>query len=120
MSYTRRRFLQRTLHASAVLAAIGLKRAQGDGSDLSDTAVCKDPLAGGELLRILRFEDEDQVEYDQRWQRGWDGGLNADLSALTPENLLMPNERFFIRTTAPEDLDLAGPWSIREIGRAHV
>ncbi len=28
----------------------------------------------------------------------------------------MPNERFFIRTTVPADLDLAGPWSIRVRG----
>ena len=116
MSFTRRRFLQRTLHASAALATIGLKRARGDGSDLGNTAVCKDPLAGGELVRTLRFEDENHVIYDERWQQGWNGGLNADLSALTPENLLMPNERFFIRTTAPDDLDLAGPWSIRVRG----
>ncbi len=116
MSYTRRRFLQRTLHTSAALATIGLQRAQGDDSDLGNAAVCKDPLAGGELVRILRFEDENQVEYDQRWQRGWDGGLTADLSALTPDNLLMPNARFFIRTTAPDNLDLAGSWSIRVRG----
>ena len=28
----------------------------------------------------------------------------------------MSNERFFIRTTAPDNLDLAGPWSIRVRG----
>ena len=116
MSYTRRRFLQRTLQASAAFATIGLKRARGDGSDLGNNAVCKDPLAGGELVRTLRFEDENHVIYDERWQQGWNGGLNADLSALAPENLLMSNEDFFIRTTAPDDLYLAEPWSIRVRG----
>ncbi len=28
----------------------------------------------------------------------------------------MPNERFFIRTTAPDELDLAAPWRIRVHG----
>jgi len=107
MSYTRRRFLHRALRAGAALA-IGCGPARGDGSEKS--------LAGGELVRILRFEDENQVVYNERWQYVAGGGLVADLSALTPENLLMSNERFFIRTIAPEDLDLAEPWSIRVRG----
>ena len=115
MAFTRRGFLHRALHAGAALA-IGCGPARGDGMDPDDDAVCKDPLASGELVRTLRFADENQVEYDQRWQRGWDGGLTADLSALTPDNLLMPNERFFIRTTAPDHLDPAGSWSIRVRG----
>ena len=119
MGFTRRRFLHRTLHAGAALA-IGYGAARGDGTDPDDTIVCKDPLAGGELVRTLRFADEDQVRYDERWQKGWDGGLTADLSALTPENLLMPNERFFIRTTAPDRLDQAGPWRIRVHGLVEV
>ncbi len=112
MSYTRRRFLHRALRAGAVLT-LGCGPARGDGSDIVES---DDSLAGGELIRILRFEDEDQVAYDERWQRGWDGGLTADLSALTPENLLMPNERFFIRTTAPDRLDLVARWSVRVQG----
>ena len=120
MNFTRRRFLQSTLHASAALAAIGLEQARGDGLDLGNTPGGKDLLAGGELVRTLRFADEDQVRYDERWQKGWDGGLTADLSALTPENLLMPNERFFIRTTAPDRLDQAGPWRIRVHGLVEV
>ena len=115
MSYTRRRFLHRALRASAALA-VGCGPARGDGSDSDDIVESEDSLAGGELVRILRFEDENQVIYNERWQQGWNGGLNADLSALTPENLLMPNEHFFIRTTAPDDLELAGPWSIRVRG----
>ena len=94
MAFTRRGFLHRALHAGAALA-IGCGPARGDGTDPDDTAVCKDPLASGELVRTLRFEDENQVVYDQRWQQGWNGGLNADLSALKPDKLLMTNERFF-------------------------
>ncbi len=115
MSYTRRRFLHRALGAGAALA-IGCGPARGDGSASNDIVESADSLAGGELVRILRFEDENQVVYNERWQNVSGGGLVADLSALTPENLLMPNERFFIRTTAPDDLDLAGPWSIQVRG----
>jgi len=115
MSYTRRRFLHRALRASAALA-VGCGPARGDSSDSDDIVESEDSLTGGELVRILRFEDENDVVYNERWQKGWNGGLNADLSALTRENLLMPNERFFIRTTAPDDLDLTGPWSIRVRG----
>ena len=132
MGLTRRRFFHSTFHAGAALA-IGRGPARSDGTDTGreadvgevsdpdlghalDTVACKDALAGGELVRTLRFEDEDQVRYDERWQQGWNGGLNADLSALTQENLLMPNERFFIRTTAPGRLDQVGSWRIRVHG----
>ena len=129
MGFTRRRFLHRTLNAGVTLA-IGCVPAWGEGTDSSleadagqgsdpdlglgfDSVTCKDALEGGELVRTLRFADEDQVRYDERWQQGWNGGLTADLSVLTQENLLMPNERFFIRTTAPDSLDQVAPWSIR-------
>ena len=111
----RRRFLHRTLHAGAALA-IGCGSARGDGTDPDEAIVCKDPLAGGELVRTVRFADEDEVTYDQRWQKGWDGGLTADLSALTPNKLLMSNQQFFIRTTAPEHLLPAVQWRIRVHG----
>ncbi len=115
MSYTRRRFLHRAFGAGAALA-IGHGPARGDGSESDDIVESENSLAGGELVRILRFEDERQVVYNERWEQVAGGGLVADLSTLTPENLLMSNERFFIRTTAPDDLDLAGPWSIRVRG----
>ncbi len=115
MAFTRRGFLHRALHAGAALA-IGCGPARGDGSDSDDIVESEDSLAGGELVRILRFEDENQVVYNKRWQYVSGGGLVADLSVLTPDNLLMLSERFFIRTTAPDDLDLAGPWRIRVRG----
>ncbi len=118
MNFTRRRFLYKTLHAGAVLA-IGSAPAWSKGTDLDqglDTAACKDPFAGGEFVRTLRFADEHQVIYNQRWQQGWDGGLTADLSALTPDDLLMSNQHFFIRTTAPEHLLPATQWRIRVHG----
>ena len=115
MSYTRRRFLHRAFGAGAALA-IGHGPARGDGSESDDIVDSEDSLAGGELVRILRFEDERQVVYNEQWEQVAGGGLVADLSTLTPENLLMSNERFFIRTTAPDDLDLVEPWSIRVRG----
>ena len=120
---SRRRLLHRTLHASAALAAIscGLVRAAGSDGDhpvVMDAAdkLCEDALTGSEFMRTLHFADEDQVIYNQRWQQGWDGGLTADLSALTTDNLLMSNQHFFIRTTAPEHLPPAEQWRIRVHG----
>ena len=118
MGFSRRQFLYKTLHAGAVLA-IGCAPAWSKGTDLDhglDAAACKNPFAGGEFVRALRFADEDQVIYNQRWQKGWDGGLTADLSALTPDDLLMSNQHFFIRTTAPEHLLPAAQWRIRVHG----
>ena len=99
---TRRRFLQRTLHASAALATISFGPVRGEDSDhdnrvnmdAANTILCKDALTGGEFVRNLRFADEHQVIYNQRWQQGWNGGLNADLSALMPGNLLMSDQHF--------------------------
>ena len=98
MSYTRRRFLHRALRASAALA-IACGPVRGDGSDSDDIVESEDSLAGGELVRILRFEDENQVVYNERWQYVSGGGLVADLSALKPDELLMTNERFFCQKT---------------------
>ena len=112
MGVTRRRFLQRTIQAGTALA-IGGGTARGDGTDTGDTLACEDAIAGGELVRILRFDDENLVRYEERQQQGWDGLLRADLSTLTPDKLFMSNERFFIRTLAPDRLDPDKPWSIR-------
>ena len=119
MGVARRLFLQRTLQAAAALA-IGCGTARGDATDPSDTVACEDALAGGKLVRALRFMDEDRVLYDEPQGQGLDGGQIADLSALTQENLLMPNERFFIRTMAPDHLDADKPWSIRVHGLVEV
>jgi DMSO/TMAO reductase YedYZ molybdopterin-dependent catalytic subunit len=43
---------------------------------------------------------------------GLDARLFTDLSTLTPDTLIIPNERFFIRTTCPPGLRAAGPWTI--------
>ena len=120
---TRRRFLHRTLHASAALTAFGCALVRGAGIDggqqtITDAAddQCEDALTGSEFVRTVRFADEDQVVYNQRWQQGWDGGLTADLSALTTDNLLMSGQHFFIRTTAPEHLPEAEQWRLRVHG----
>jgi len=73
MRYTRRRFLHRTLHAGAALA-IGCGSARGDSDEIVES---EDSLAGGELVRILRFEDENRVTYNDRWEYVSGGGLVA-------------------------------------------
>ena len=55
MSYTRRRFLHRALRAGAALA-VGCGPVRGDGRDFDNIVESQDTPAGGELVRLLRFE----------------------------------------------------------------
>ena len=43
---------------------------------------------------------------------GLDARLVADLAQLTPESLVTPNDRFFIRTSYPDLIDPTQPWRI--------
>ena len=88
LGVTRRRFLQRTIQAGTVLA-IGCGTARGDGTDTGDSLACEDALAGGERVRILRFDDEYLVRYEERHHQELTRLLRADLAALTLDELFM-------------------------------
>lgn len=74
------------------------------------------PLAGGVRVGLLRFRDEpDRME--EVYGTGLDGRFRQDLSTLTTDTLVTPNERFYIRTRCPDTIDYGKPWTIRLRGR---
>ena len=72
-------------------------------------------LPGGRLLGTLPLEGDRPAQpppFGRVLGAGLDARLFTDLSTLTPDTLIIPNERFFIRTTCPPALPAAGPWTI--------
>jgi DMSO/TMAO reductase YedYZ molybdopterin-dependent catalytic subunit len=77
---------------------------------------CPDPFAGGQLLQTLGFEGEGPMPLDLPLDVGLDGRLYTDLSGLTADSPMIPNERFFVRTRYPDRLKPSGPWLIKTSG----
>jgi DMSO/TMAO reductase YedYZ molybdopterin-dependent catalytic subunit len=74
-------------------------------------------LAGGRLLGTLPLGGQGAQPappFGQVLGSGLDARLFTDLSTLTPDTLVTPNERFFIRTTCPPKVSGAS-WTI-EVG----
>src|SRR5438094_2540562 len=74
-------------------------------------------LAGGRLLGTLPLGGEGAQPappFGRVLGSGLDARLFTDLSTLTPETLVTPTDRFFVRTTSPATLPGA-PWTI-ELG----
>ncbi len=103
----RRRFLGSTLAATAGLAALARSE-----------PACPDPFAGGRLLATLPLSGLGGVDraLETLLDSGLDARLATDLSKLTEETLVIPNERFFVRSAAPAGLDARAPWTIRLSG----
>ena len=103
----RRRFLGSALGASAgVLAGPELLRGQ---------AACLPPFPEAQLLGSLPLSGLGGVEHPlgTLLGRGLDARLATDLSTLTPESLVTPNDRFFVRSEAPAGIEARRPWTIR-------
>lgn len=116
-SSSRREFLTSAAAAGSFLLACGDDGAQGGngaggaggGAPGCDSA---DPFDGGELVEVLGFVDDGDIELGVPFNVGWDGRLYTDLSTLTPESLVTSTEMFYIRTRYPDLLDPAAPWRI--------
>jgi len=106
---TRRGFLKASLIAGGTLL-VGFDRMSwlepSKGED-------KDLFQGGKQLGILDFVGESRSPLDTVFGAGLDGRLYSDLSSPTPENLVTPIEKFYIRTRASELLENQKPWLIR-------
>lgn len=75
-----------------------------------------DSFRGGKQLGILEFTGESQAPTDTMIGAGLDARLFSDLSRLSPEQLVISTEKFYVRTTASELLDLSKPWMIKVSG----
>jgi DMSO/TMAO reductase YedYZ molybdopterin-dependent catalytic subunit len=69
-----------------------------------------------EASGVLPFVNEDDLPLDQLVGDGLDGRLYTDLSTLTPDTLVVPNDRFYVRTRHPDLLVPPARWSIRAGG----
>jgi DMSO/TMAO reductase YedYZ molybdopterin-dependent catalytic subunit len=104
----RRRFLGSTLAATAGLA----------GATGWPEPACPDPFAGGRLVATLPLSGLGGVDHplEKLLDSGLDARLATDLSKLTEETLVIPNDRFFVRSAAPAGLEARMPWTIRLSG----
>jgi DMSO/TMAO reductase YedYZ molybdopterin-dependent catalytic subunit len=78
------------------------------GSDL-----CSDELSRAAFLGTQAFLGEGDTPLHMPLGVGLDGRLFTDLSLLSPDALITPNEHFYVRTRHPDQLDAAAPFRIR-------
>jgi DMSO/TMAO reductase YedYZ molybdopterin-dependent catalytic subunit len=76
------------------------------------TSVSIAQVSGGEKLGILPFRGEGSAAVGKIIDRGLKGRLAFDLRTLSPESLVVPNDKFFIRTRFPTRLIPDKPWTI--------
>lgn len=112
-SSTRRVFLTQSFRLGAATALGSLLGCRGPGPMMRSPA--KDPFAQGRRIDTVALRGSNDL-LEQVYGTGLDGRLRQDLSLLTPETLITPNERFFIRTRRPDLLNLERPWTIRVHG----
>ena len=113
MSESRRNFLLSALGA----ALVGCKKSPGDdtgspeetlldSATVTDAIDCPDALDGGTFLSILPFIGEPERPLETLTGDGLEGRYVVDLSTLAPDDLIVPNDRFFVRTREPVLIDL--------------
>lgn len=107
---TRRQFLKKILHLSALGA--------GSGTLLASVWGCGDrhfkelPKPDGSFVGILPFVGEGDVPLETVTGEGLRGRRFIDLTTLSSDALTTPTERFYVRTRYPDRLDSPQPWKI--------
>lgn len=71
------------------------------------------PYAKGRLVGILPFTGEYTFAKGELLASGLDGRLFTDLSTLSPESLIIPASKFYVRTSCPDLIDYSIPWTIK-------
>lgn len=109
---TRRQLLKGSLTAGSIVV-LGFH-------DLPLNALCGSQTPAqfqdGRCLGSVEFIGEGQLPMQTLLDGGLDGRLYTDLSALSTENLITPNEKFFVRTRASELLKYGKPWVVKVSG----
>lgn len=74
-----------------------------------------DPFAGGMLVGTRPLFGRGAAEHPigTLFGSGLDARLLTDLSTLTADTLITPNDRFYVRTSYPDRLDPSRPWRLR-------
>jgi DMSO/TMAO reductase YedYZ molybdopterin-dependent catalytic subunit len=97
---TRRRLLQNASGAG-IAAVVG-----------GSTGCARSPRGPGKLLGVVPFADESGVRSGRVIGSGLDGRLALDLTTLDSNSLITSNDRFFIRSCQPDQLDSRVPWRV--------
>lgn len=112
-SQGRRQFLKSSLRAcSAALLGASLPRLDLSACLPVPGPPCgPDPFAAGRLLGTLPLTGRGaaDIQLEVKRGRGLDARLLTDLSSLTSDTLVIPNERYYIRTTHPDLLTAPSP-----------
>ncbi len=109
---TRRSFLGHWLGAIAGwLLGVGASRPGGRAVAVAGGSAAQS-FSEGKLLGIVPFSGEGDYPLGTAIGSGLGGRLSLDLSGLTPDTLITPNEKFFIRTRSPDQLPSAENWKI--------
>src|SRR5258708_11326167 len=78
--------------------------------------VGNEPFQGVKQVGVLEFTGETKAPLDTIIGTGLDARLYSDLSALTPDQLVTPVEKFYVRTCASEVADTRKSWKIKMDG----
>ena len=103
LAYNRRDFLRSTL--ATAIAGLAARSASPQSND---------PFAGGVMTgtRPLSGRGASDNPLGTLLGSGLAARLFTDLSTLTPDTLITPNDRFYVRTSAPDRLDRLEPWTL--------
>lgn len=73
------------------------------------------PYPEGRLLTILPFAGERTIAFGQptKLNAGLDTRQHTDLSLLAPDALITATDKFFVRTSCPDQIDYSKPWTIK-------
>lgn len=110
MPISRRLFLAGAA-AAAAPASMACRRTS-ERPALPEQTPCGADLAKGSLLGLLPFVGEGDQVLEQRTGTGLDARYYVDLTGVGPDALVMPAERFYLRTGAPEGLGDPADWAI--------
>jgi len=66
-----------------------------------------------QFIKVMGFDNDGTLPFGETYGEGLTGRQLFDLKQLGEENLVTPNELFYVRTMYPGLLDPATPWNIR-------